>query len=137
MVLDIIGGENAKALHGIQGVGGGEPTIALGGTGSVSSTEEKFILDLSPIIEEQPGSSLVEPAVTGAQRRGFKHPNNNDDANDSLLKGETERAEAQIILAEEQIKLTKLRQTKAKFQIRLLKAGLENAGLSFSNEEEP
>ena len=54
-----------------------------------------------------------------------------------MSKRETERAEAQILLAEEQIKLTKLQQTKAKFQIRLLKAGLGNAGLSSSDEEEP
>ncbi|GAA6088484.1 uncharacterized protein LOC107710894 [Tachysurus ichikawai] len=104
------------------------------------NAEETFILDLRPIIEIQPGSSLVEPAVTGAQKRGLKRPlpnNNNDDAYELLLKRETERAEAQILLAEEQIKLTRLQQTKAKLQIRLLKAELGNAGLSSSDEKEP
>ncbi|GAA6103582.1 uncharacterized protein LOC107710894 [Tachysurus ichikawai] len=104
------------------------------------NAEETFILDLSPIIEIQPVSSLVEPAVTGAQKRGLKRPlsNNNDDAYALLLKRETERAEAQILLAEEQIKLTKLQQTKAKLKkIRLLKAELGNAGLSSSDEKEP
>ena len=52
-----------------------------------------------------------------------------------LLKRETERAEAQILLAEEQIKLAKLQQTRAKLQILLLKAGLENTGLPYSDEE--
>ncbi len=139
MVLDIIGGENSKALHGIQGVvGDGEPTIVEDSEPVPDNAEETFILDPSPFTEEQPGSSLVEPAVTGAQKRGLKRPlPNNDDAYESLVKRETERAEAQILLAKEQIKLTKLLQTKAKLQIRLLKAGIENAGLSSSDEEEP
>jgi len=64
-------------------------------------------------------------------------PNKNDDFYESLLKRETERAEAQILLAEEQIKLTKLQQTKTKLQLQLLKARLGNAGLSSSDEEEP
>ena len=140
VVLDIIGGEKSKALHRIQGVvGDGEPTILEESQPVPPIAENTFILDLSTISEEQPGSLLVEPAVTGAQRRGLKRPlpNNNDDAYESLLKRETERAEAQILLAEEQIKLTKLQQTKVKPQIRLLKAGLENAGLSSSNDEKP
>ncbi|GAA6104298.1 uncharacterized protein LOC107710894 [Tachysurus ichikawai] len=104
-------------------VGDGEPTIVEESEPVPPNAEETFILDLSPIIEIQPVSSLVEPAVTGAQKRGLKRPlpNNNDDAYELLLKRETERAEAQILLAEEQIKLTKLQQTKAKLQIRLLK----------------
>lgn len=65
VVLDIIGGENSKALHGIQCVvGDGEPTIVEECEPVPPNAEETFILDLSPIIEEQPGSSLVEPAVT-------------------------------------------------------------------------
>lgn len=44
VVLDLIGGENYKALHGIQGVvGDGEPTI-------VKESDETFILDLSPTV---------------------------------------------------------------------------------------
>ncbi|GAA6093590.1 uncharacterized protein LOC107710894 [Tachysurus ichikawai] len=118
VVLDIIGEESEPVPH---------------------NAEETFILDLSPIIEIQPGSSLVEPAVTGSQKRGLKRPlpNNNDDAYELLLKRETERAEAQILLVEEQIKLTKLQQTKAKLQIHHLKAELGNAGLSSSYEKEP
>ena len=140
VVLDIIGGENSKALHGIQDVvGDGEATVVEESEPVRPNAEETFILDLSPIIEEQSGSSLEGLAVTGAQKRGLRHPLpiNNDDAYESLLKRETERAEAQILLAEEQIKLTKLQQTKVKLQIRLLKAGLENAGPSSSDEEEP
>ncbi|GAA6074392.1 uncharacterized protein LOC107710894 [Tachysurus ichikawai] len=138
VILDIIGGENSKALHGIQGVvGDGEPTIVEESEPVPHNAEETFILDLSPIIEIQPGSSLVEPAVTEAQKRGLKHPLlNNNDAYELLLKRETERAEAQILLAEEQIKLTKLQQTKAKLQICLIKAELGNAGLSSSDEKE-
>ena len=140
VVLDNIGGENSKALHGIQDVvGDGEATVVEESEPVRPNAEETFILDLSPIIEEQSGSSLEGLAVTGAQKRGLRHPLpiNNDDAYESLLKRETERAEAQILLAEEQIKLTKLQQTKVKLQIRLLKAGLENAGPSSSDEEEP
>lgn len=129
VVLDMIRGKNSKVLHGIQGVvGEGEPTIVEQTEPVPPNAEETFILDVSPITEEQPGSSRVDPAVTAAQKRGLKRPlpYNNDDTYESLLKRETERAEAQILLAEEQIKLTKLQQTKAELQIRLLKAELEN-----------
>lgn len=51
-----------------------------------------------------------------------------------LVKREPERAEIQIHLAEEQITLTQLLQTKARREIQLLKAELQNIGLS-SNEE--
>lgn len=51
-----------------------------------------------------------------------------------LVKREPERAEIQIHLAEEQITLTQLLQTKARPEIQLLKAELQNTGLS-SNEE--
>ena len=107
VVLDNIGGENSKALHGIQDVvGDGEATVVEESEPVRPNAEETFILDLSPIIEEQSGSSLEGLAVTGAQKRGLRHPLpiNNDDAYESLLKRETERAEAQILLAEEQIK---------------------------------
>ncbi|GAA6103007.1 uncharacterized protein LOC107710894 [Tachysurus ichikawai] len=88
VILDIIGGENSKALHKIQGVvGDGEPTIVEESEPVPPNAEETFILDLSPIIEIQPGSSLVELAVTGAQKRGLKHPlPNNNDAYELLLK---------------------------------------------------
>ena len=53
VVLDIIGGENSKALQGIQGVvGDGEPTIVEESEPVPPNAEETFILDLSPIIEE-------------------------------------------------------------------------------------
>lgn len=139
VVLDIIGGENSNALLGIQGVvGDGEPTVEESEPVPLNE-EEAVILDLSPVTEEQPVSSQLEPAVTGAQKISLKRPlpNKNDDAYQLLLKRETERAETQILLAKAQIKLTKLQQTKAKLQILILKAGLENAGLPSSSEEEP
>ncbi|XP_078134227.1 uncharacterized protein LOC144535562 [Sander vitreus] len=69
VVLDIIGGENSKALHGIQGVvGDGEPTIVEEREPVPPNAEETFILDLSPIIEEQPGSSLVPLSVIKSSR---------------------------------------------------------------------
>ena len=114
VVLDIIGGENSKALHGIQGVvGDGEPMTVEKREPVPPNAEETFILDLSTISEEQPGSSMAEPAITGAQKRGLKCPlPNNNDAYESLLKQETEGAEA--LLSKEQIELTKLQQTKVK-----------------------
>lgn len=137
VVLDIIGGENSKALHGIEGVvGDGEPTVVEEIEPVPLNAEETFILDLSPIAAEQPGPSPVEPLGTGTQKRGLKRPlPTNNDAYELLIKRETERAEAQILLAEEQIKLAKVQQTRAKLQICLLKAGLENARLSYSDEE--
>ena len=136
MVLDIIGGESSKALHGIQGVvGDGEPTVVEESEPVPPSADGTFILDLSPITEEQPGSSLVEPPVTGAQKRDLRCPLPNNDAYELLLKRETKRPEAQILLAEEQVKLAELQPTRAKLQICLLKTGLENAGLSYSDEE--
>jgi len=104
VVLDIIGGEKSQALHGIQGVvGDGEPAIV-----EESEPEDTFILDLSPIIEEEGGSSLVEPVVaTGARKRGLKRPLANGDGDyKALLQRETERAEVQTRLAEEQLTLT-------------------------------
>ena len=135
VVLDIIGGE--KSLHGIQGVvGDGEPWIEEEENLPVppeADLESVFILDLSSVPEEEAGSSLVEPVVvaTGSHRKGLKHPSSNkDDDYKALLQKETERAEAQLRLAEEQLTLTKLQQTKARLEIRLLKATLRQAGLS-------
>ena len=141
VVLDIIGGEKSQALHGIQGVvGDGEPGIEEESQSlpPEADPETTFILNLSSVTEEEAGSSLVEPAVvaTRSQRKGLKRPssNNNDDYK-ALLQKETERAEVQICLAEEQLTLTKLQQTKARLEIRLLKAKLRQAGLSTSDEE--
>ncbi|KAJ8003997.1 hypothetical protein DPEC_G00154220 [Dallia pectoralis] len=140
VVLDIIAGENLHVLHGIHGVvGNGEPTGVEESQPVPPNAEEPFILDLSPVIEEGAGSALVEPVVvaTGTQTRGLKRyfPNQDDDAYESLMKREAERAEIQIRLAEEQITLTQILQTKAKLEVRLLKAGLQKADLS-TNEEE-
>lgn len=51
VVLDIIGGENYKALHGIQGVvGDGESMIVKESEPVPPNAEETFILDLSPTV---------------------------------------------------------------------------------------
>ncbi|KAJ7996461.1 hypothetical protein DPEC_G00237310 [Dallia pectoralis] len=74
--------------------------------------------------------------ATGSQRKGFKRPSSNKDYDyKALLQKETERAEAQLCLAEEQMTLTKLQQNKARLEIRILKATLRQAGLSTSDEE--
>lgn len=143
VVLDIIGGEKSQALHGIQGVvGDGEPWIEEEEVNlpvpPEADPESVFILNLSSVPEEEAGSSLVEPVVvaTGSQSKGLKRPSSNkDDDYKALLQKETERAEAQLHLAEEQLTLTKLQQTKARLEIRLLKATLRQAGLSTSDEE--
>ena len=72
---------------------------------------------------------------TGPPERGSKHPKK-DDAYTVLLQKETERAEVQIHLAEEQLVLARLQQTKARLEIRLLKAKLGQAGLSTADDEE-
>lgn len=132
IVLDIIGGEMSEALHGIQGVAeDGEPVM----TAENEPSSETFILNLSPVIEGE-GQSQVEPeglVPTGPPERGSKHPKK-DDAYKVLLQKETERAEVQIHLAEEQLILARLQQTKARLEIRLLKAKLGQAGLSTADE---
>jgi len=128
VILDIIGGENSKALHGIQGVvEDGEPTIVDESELVLPNAEEPFNLDLSPIIEEQPGSSLVERAVTGAQKRGLKRPLPNKSINHSLNEK----------LKEQKHRYSWQRNKSTKLQIQLLKARLGNASLSTSDEEEP
>lgn len=141
LVLDIIGGEHSQALHGIQGVAGdGEPTAEGEGESDPTDAEETVILDLSTVsVEEvgEGGSAQVETLTTATgSQRGLKHPlpNKDDDAYRALLKRETERAEVQIRLAEEQITLTRLQQTKAKLEIRLLKAQLQMSGYSTEDE---
>ncbi|KAJ7991258.1 hypothetical protein DPEC_G00295450 [Dallia pectoralis] len=52
VVLDIIGGENSKALHWIQGVvPDGEPTIVEESEPVPPDADDRFILDLSPVRE--------------------------------------------------------------------------------------
>ena len=140
VVLDIIGDENFQALQGIQGVvGDGVPMIIEESEPLPPNAEQNFILDLSPAIEEKGGSSLVEPVViaTGAQNKVWTRslPNKDDNIYKSLFKRETEKADVQIRLAKEQITLTQIQQTKARLEIRLLKAGLQKAGLSTNGEE--
>lgn len=139
LVLDIIGGEHSQALHGIQGVAGdGEPTAEEESESLPTDAEETVILDLSTVTVEEGGSAQVETLITATgSQRGLKHPlpkKDDDDAYRALLNRETERAEVQIRLAEEQITLTRLQQTKAKLEIRLLKAQLQMSG--HSTEEE-
>lgn len=91
-VITQIGGEDSQALHGIQGVvGDGEPTIVQESEAVPPNAEDTFSLDLSPVIEEEGGSSLVETVViaTGAQKRGWKRSllsKDDDHAFKSLLK---------------------------------------------------
>ncbi|CAB1439483.1 unnamed protein product [Pleuronectes platessa] len=104
-------------------------------TAESEPSSETFILNLSPVIEGE-GQSQVEPeglVPTGPPERGSKHPKK-DDAYKVLLQKETERAEVQIHLAEEQLILARLQQTKARLEIRLLKAKLGQAGLSTADE---
>lgn len=143
VVLDIIAVKKSQGLHGIQGiVGDGEPWIEEEeenlSVPPEADLESVFVLILSSVPEEEAGSSLVEPVVvaTGSQRKGLKRPSSNkDDDYKALLQKETERAEAQLHLAEEQLTLTKLQQTKARLESCLLKAMLRQAGLSTSDEE--
>ncbi|XP_059407392.1 uncharacterized protein LOC132141746 [Carassius carassius] len=111
------GGEKSQALHGIQGVvGDGEPWIE----------EEEDNLPVPP--EADPESPVV--VATGSQRKGLKRPSSNKNDYKALLQKETEQAEAQFRLAEEQLTLTKLQQTKARVEIRLLKAKLRQSGVA-------
>ncbi|KAJ8273751.1 hypothetical protein GJAV_G00105120 [Gymnothorax javanicus] len=81
-------------------------------------------------------TDVVLDIIGGSQRKGLKRlSSNKDDDYKALLQKETERAEVQICLAEEQLTLTKIQQTKARLEIRLLKAKLRQAGLSTSDEE--
>lgn len=112
MVLDNIGGENSIALHGTEGVvGDGEPLIVEESEPVPPNAETTFILDLSPVTKEQPGS----PQSQELRQRVVKQPlqNINNDAYELLLKRDIERAKGKILLAEEQIKLDKLQQTRA------------------------
>ncbi|KAM4573917.1 fatty acid 2-hydroxylase [Odontesthes bonariensis] len=54
MVLDITGGENSEALHGIEGVeGNGEATISEARECELNLPAEEFALDLTPVIQEE------------------------------------------------------------------------------------
>lgn len=78
--------------------------------------------------EEDPHSSEVEPPHK--RRRLEKDPKSHDGYGD-LVRKETERAEKQISLAEEQIKLTLLQQRETKLCICLLEERLKDAGIAF------
>ncbi|KAJ8341531.1 hypothetical protein SKAU_G00338220 [Synaphobranchus kaupii] len=78
-------------------------------------------------------SPLFESLYTERQRLE-KTPKTQDGYGD-LVRKETERAEKQISLAEEQIKLTLLQQRETKLRIRLLEERLRNDGIAVSDED--
>ncbi|XP_034058418.1 uncharacterized protein LOC117537340 [Gymnodraco acuticeps] len=71
----------------------------------------------------RPDDTLQEPPLKRKCKRTRK-PEQRDDAYETLLSRETERAEMQIRLAEEQIQLCRLQQTETSLRIQLLKARL-------------
>ncbi|XP_063735200.1 microtubule-actin cross-linking factor 1, isoforms 6/7 [Eleginops maclovinus] len=106
MVLDIIGGEKSDALYGIEGIeADGEPTITETSEGCEQSSpaEEMFVLDLTPVIEEEDRSPVeVRETVQDlpSRKRKISSATNKDaDSYELLLKRETERADVQIQLA--------------------------------------
>ncbi|KAF3856903.1 hypothetical protein F7725_017626, partial [Dissostichus mawsoni] len=58
--------------------------------------------------------------------RDSAEPGQRDDAYETLLSRDTERAEMQIRLAKEQIQLCRRQQTETSFRIQLLKARLDD-----------
>lgn len=103
------------------------------------NTEKIFILDLNLVIEEEGRSSWVKPEMiaTAAQKRGFKvfwvfllkmmMPKSH------FFKRETKIGEEQVHLAGAQTTLTKLQQTKTRFKICHLKAGLLSTNENFKH----
>uniref|UniRef100_A0A8C1LPJ6 Myb/SANT-like DNA-binding domain-containing protein n=1 Tax=Cyprinus carpio TaxID=7962 RepID=A0A8C1LPJ6_CYPCA len=146
VVLDIIGGENSKALHGIQGVVGdeadGEATITETRTSEEceqnSPAVEMFVLDLTSVTEEEDRSPVdvtktVQDVPTRKRKRSSA-TNQDGDSYELLLKRETERAEIQFELGKEQILLTQLQQKKVQMEIHLLKKEMEKAGICPVND---
>ncbi|KAJ8335265.1 hypothetical protein SKAU_G00409040 [Synaphobranchus kaupii] len=73
----------------------------------------------------RPDDTLQEPPRKRKCKR-TRQPEQRDDAYETLLSRETERAEMQIRLAKEQIQLCRLQQTETSLRIQLLKAPLDD-----------
>ncbi|KAI9523047.1 hypothetical protein NQZ68_031907 [Dissostichus eleginoides] len=73
----------------------------------------------------RPDYTLQEPPRKRKCKRN-RQPEQRDDAYETLLSRETERAEMQIRLAKEQIQLCRLQQTETSLRIQLLKARLDD-----------
>ncbi|KAJ8381462.1 hypothetical protein SKAU_G00022400 [Synaphobranchus kaupii] len=73
----------------------------------------------------RPDDTLQEPPRKRKCKR-TRQPEQRDDAYETLLSRETERAEMQIRLAKEQIQLCRLQQTETSLRIQLLKARLDD-----------
>ncbi|KAF3844164.1 hypothetical protein F7725_013505 [Dissostichus mawsoni] len=79
-------------------------------------------LDLHPGLMTHCKSHLERENASTPNRQ----PEQRDDAYETLLSRETERAEIQIRLAKEQIQLCRLQQTETSLRIQLLKARLDD-----------
>ena len=128
-VLDIIGGESSQALFGILPAGTGEsidPTEPLNLSAElvtltpVELAFEEPSTSQSPVLEEM-WNPPAPPPPCKRKRQAEK-----GDGNNELLKVETERAQQQIILTNEQIKLTLLKQEEVKLRIQLLEKQLKD-----------
>ena len=127
-VLDIIGGESSQALCGIQPAGTGEsidPTEPLNLSAEMITLTpveldfEEPCTSRSPVLEEMGNSPAPPPCKRKRQAE-------KGDAYNNLLKVETERAQQQIILTNEQIKLTLLKQEEVRLRIQLLEKQLKD-----------
>ena len=126
-VLDIIGGESSQALFGILPAGTGEsidPTEPLNVSAEIITLTpvelafEEPCTSRSPVLEEMGNPPAPPPCKRKRQAE-------KGDGYNNLLKVETERAQQQIILTNEQIKLTLLKQ-EVKLRIQLLEKQLKD-----------
>ncbi|KAI9543209.1 hypothetical protein NQZ68_011520 [Dissostichus eleginoides] len=128
VVLDIIGGQQSQSLHGI-------PNVVLDGESQVvnapdvTHTVQDEVL-LTHVDPEAGPSARPDDTLQGSPRKRkckrTRQPEQRDDAYETLLSRETERAEMQIRLAKEQIHLCRLQQTETSLRIQLLKARLDD-----------
>ncbi|XP_033962461.1 uncharacterized protein [Pseudochaenichthys georgianus] len=126
VVLDIIGGQQSQSVHGI-------PTVVLDGESQVVNApdvaraigDEVLLTHVDPEAgpSARPDDALQKPPRKRKCKR-TRQPEQRDDAYETLLSRDTERAEMQIRLAKEQIQLCRLQQTETSLRIQLLKARL-------------
>ncbi|CAL8254328.1 unnamed protein product [Boreogadus saida] len=123
------GGESSQALFGILPAGTGEsidPTEPLNLSAElvtltpVELAFEEPSTSQSPVLEEM-WNPPAPPPPCKRKRQAEK-----GDGYNELLKVETERAQQQIILTNEQIKLTLLKQEEVKLRIQLLEKQLKD-----------
>jgi len=125
-VLDIIGGESSQTVFGIPPAGNGEsidpaePLNRLAEMTPLPPAEGAFeepCTSQSPVLDEM-GNPPAPPCKRKRQAEEGDACNN--------LKVETERAQQKIILTNEQIKLTLLKQEEVKLRIQLLEKQLKD-----------